>query len=421
MKSLSELIKKYKPTNDLPKLGKHFKLQYDLNILYGVLNQNTILHAARADWTNADDDAVLFPAQEESTLVIIDEFFDIVAKAPPKIYPMSHQFCVVKEISDKKPVSVKNMIEGHLVTVSKYKQTHLISTTKDVHAYNKLVDGGVISVRTAILDLLERANPYKGIDALFKDRYNLSAKDLCFTFVLSPSNGEYTDVVSDYELYIVGMYNKKTDKFYPSWQTSSFMHGFSIADDYAIKIQHPVIAYNYAHVKSIAQVRAKYPNVKGIIVNYTGENEKAAYYIPPTDMVSKQKKGPGINYEKFIGPIARPFLENNYIGGMQVRYKYEELSCLVQRYLDGNKSEINSLFQQYRYSRTAKAFYLRVGHHPFRKMLMSMYRGDIKSTHEMSRVIHLAKFTREMLKDPVYSNEIKELIKEEVNGTNKRS
>jgi hypothetical protein len=50
-----------------------------------------------------------------------------------------------------------------------------------------------------------------------------------------------------------------------------------------------------------------------------------------------------------------------------------------------------------------------------------MYRGDIKSTHEMARVVHIAKFTREMLKDQVYSNEIKELIKEEVNGTNKRS
>lgn len=419
MKNINTLIDKYKTTNELPLLGRHLRLKYDLDISYGMLNQNAILHITRTD--GVDEDSVLFPAQEDATLIVIDEFFDIISKAPKKLYSMSNQFCAVKEISQKNSVSVKNMVEGHLVTVSKYKQSYLISTREDIHAYNKLVSGGTISVNTAMLDLLERANPYKGIEVLFENRSELPSEDICFTFMLSPKNGVYTDNVSDYKLYLISMYNRKTDAFYQPWQMISFTNNINAIVEYAIRVQSSVIAYSYDHVKAIAEERVKSPNIKGVLLNYTSEVSKSAYHIPCVCAETKPEVEQGINYNKFIGPIAKPFLENNYIAAMQVRYKHDELATVVQRFLESSKTSINSLFQQCRYSRTAKAFHLRVEHHPFKKVLMAMYRGDIKSTHELFRVVNIAKFTRELLKDPIYSNEVKKLIKEEVNGKNKRS
>ena len=414
MKNINTLIDKYKTTNELPLLGKHLKLNYDLDISYGMLNQNTILHATRDD--NVDEDSVLFPVQEEATLVVIDEFFDIVSKAPPKLYPMSHQFCAVKEISQKDPVSVKNMIEGHLVTVSKYKNSYMISTRENIHAYNKLITDGTVSVNTAVLDLLERINPYKGIDALFEEKSELNAEDICFTFILSPKTGIYTDDVSDYKLYLVGMYNRKTDAFYQSWQIISFINTLNMLSDYSIYVQDSVIAYSYDNIKAISKDRVKRPNIKGVIVSYTGKIGKSAYYTPGINMEIETITEQKLNYNKYIGYVAKPFLENNYIAAMQVRYKHEELAFTIQRFLESNITSINSLFQKYSHSRTAKAFYLRVEHHPFKKVLMSMYRGNIKSTHELSKVVHIAKFTRELLKDPIYSKEVKKLIKEEING-----
>lgn len=417
MKTLNQIIKEVPPGSKLVELGNIFSRTYDLDVKYGSIAQNMVLHAVLPDCEH--DDYMLFEAQKEATLVVVDEFFDIIAKAPPKIYPFGSFYCDVKEISAESPAFLRNMVKGRIATVSKYRDTHLISSKADVRAFDSLVPGGQLSINSVVLDLLERANPYKGVEALFENRYGLPVKDICFTFMVSPINGVYTDEVSDYKLHLIGMYNTKTDAFYQQWQIMSFCSTFNITTDYGILARYQIPVYNKDALGVIANARCKDPSVCGVILSCQNDSTKSGYYIPQKTNIEKKKQVHVqnlVNYSRVLQRIAKPIAANDYIGTMQIKHKYGEIAELLQKYIEENKMEMISLYQQHRFSRSAYAFHMRVSHHPFKNVLMHMYHGKIKSIHEMFRVVNTSKVARELLEDAKYSSKIKNLIEERVNA-----
>ena len=90
-------------------------------------------------------------------------------------------------IDDENPLLVADLLIGKLVTISSYQQTYVLSTRNSLHANDCIKKGIPTTTKNIVLDLMDRIDPYSGLDGLFRaNRGGINCKGFSYSFVIVP-------------------------------------------------------------------------------------------------------------------------------------------------------------------------------------------------------------------------------------------
>lgn len=371
----------------LPDLRNVLENKYNLNVLLGDLSGKMILHVSRPG--GAIGASMCDVIQEQATLSIIDHEMKVIAKAPEKAYPISDPFCDIKHINDHNPAYIRDWIDGTLVMVSKQNSTYLISTKTSVHATEMLNDTNLVTQRV-VLRLLERANYYRGVDALF-DVTEVPALDkLTYTFIIAPKNGIYTNDWKDYELYLISAWNRETT--YPA----SVPQLCSLSRQLNIQMPENQKIYSFKQAYAFMEERYKRTkNTKGVILTDMEGSTASVPFVEEENVKLESMPEENSVYVNKIIPFVEPFLSGNYAGILCAKEKNKKLMEELYRHYNVYIDDVRDTFKKFRNSRSKKAFAARVKEHKFKTVLYALYEGKIESAGRAIKVLpakHFAKF-----------------------------
>lgn len=379
--------------------------KYGLTTLSSELSGKRILHVSRP--SGIIGAGMCDIVQESCTLLVIDENMKVVAKAPDKVYPLEDPFCEIKHVNEYNPAYVTDWIDGTLVVISKRGSSYLISTKNSVHGAD-LLGTSELSVSSVVLDLLDIANPYKGIDLLFDAKEVPSLNELSWSFVIRPKNGVYTNDFRDYEMYLVGAFNTETE------YTASMTQLASLARQLCLKMPERQKIFNFKQATVFMNSRAKkMVPYKGIIFTdcADGSTASARYINKSKIQVEKEKKidVDGALLNKLI-PYVTPFLEDKPSIVFEMCAKDRELTYVVYKHFNEYIDSVRKAFAKAEHSRSKKAFAERVKGHEFATVLYALYSGKIETPGRAIDVLSPKRFaTHILLKD---ADNIAKLVKE---------
>lgn len=399
MNALLDYIKTNKIYN-IYCLNTIFCRTHELRAVHSKVGSDNLLHLSRRKSNYIEDDDI----HNDTTITILDEKLDVVSMAPPLAEKYTLKSALSLPIAEESPIIISELLVGKLITVSAYKQTYLISTKDSIHADNQIAPNVTTSVQEIFLDLIDSIDPYNGLDGLFNtNRGGINCKNFSYTFIISPHNGKFTDNFLDYDIYLVGLYNKDIHRFMKPEQIKSLCHQLNGASA-TYKIKQPT----YKKIYSIDQlnteinlVTKKY-NTRGL---YMLDESMNAGYI-----VIKSKDN--INLKKYLRYYVSMYLYHNYVGIIQINAKTPKIGQLINDFFIKYKDSASDMYLKSVKCRTRRAFHERVCGHKAEIVLYALYNKKIEHLNELYKIFTTNKIIKMMIEE--YGAEhIKNIIKEQ--------
>lgn len=354
---------------------------------YKQVSGKGMLHIARKTPKYSKKDDIY----NDNTLTILDEDLKVVSMAPPLVMPISTKEVLTLPITDDMTVTASDLLIGKLITVSLYKRTYMLSTKKSIHASEPIHANSKIQTQEIFMDLLDRIDPYCGLDGLFKtNRGGIDCSKLSYTFIISPRSGVFTDKFLDYDLFLVALYDKANHKFLNVTQIASLLSQLNGAATTRRFLQP-----RYQKVYSSEQLETTFdkftrsPFIRGLYL--TDDYSKSAYWV-------KTKK-PSINPENYMQDLVGAYLRNDYLSLIQLKAKNKALAPVVQACVDTYKIRALSTYKKTKDIRTKHAFHKAVYSNRSKSILYALYEKKIKSVNELQKVFTIRKFIRLIMEE----------------------
>ncbi len=320
--------------------------------------------------------------QDECSNLIIDEDMTIISRNVEKLYPIEDGFCLL-DINEDEPVIVEEQLPGKQIILSRFYSTYLLSTEKDIHGRDPIIEGGP-RCNDIVMHAFNTTGHLSGLDTLFAEDLPEST---CWCFQLVPKNTFNIDKPEDYELVLLNAINTNTNVELSITQLDN------IGEQFGIRTPVRRYAYGMKRIKEVSEILySMNPSILGTVVTEI-KHENSIHSDTQRGKLSIVNITP---WKAELNRTAKLILKhqchNPEIKGEPGLVNMLEL--LQDNYSD-ILEELTTLYIDNEKARTRRIFASKIKHHPFAAALFALKDNKISGLLQMHKVIrpyHLLKY-----------------------------